>query len=250
MSDTAIIPIDKIRSMADDMAKSGIFGKTPEQIFSLMLIAQGEGLHPAVAVQEYDIIQGRPAINSRSALARFQAAGGTIQWVERTDKRASAKFYHPQGGELTVTWDMARATQAGLVGKQSWKTYPAQMLSARVIAEGVRAVYPACLSRMYTVEEVQDMEPRHQRAEPRNVTEPLFTPQAAPEATQQDEPVVVTFHEPEDENREYLRSALADPRITGKRREQLAEAVDNPVVPPDELARLAEKARAFLGGEV
>lgn len=49
--------------------------------------------------------------------------------------------------------------------------------------------------------------------------------------------------------REYLRSALADPRITGKRREQLAEAVDNPVVPPDELARLAEKARAFLGGE-
>jgi len=61
------------------------------------------------------------------------------------------------GGELTVTWDMKRATQAGLTGKDNWKKYPAQMLSARVVAEGVRAVFPACLSGMYTSEEVQDM---------------------------------------------------------------------------------------------
>lgn len=78
MSDTALVPMDKLREMADSMARAGIFGKTPEQIFSLMLIAQAEGIHPAVAVQEYDIIQNRPAINSRSALSRFQAAGGSI----------------------------------------------------------------------------------------------------------------------------------------------------------------------------
>ena len=153
-----LIPYDDIEKMASAMVKSGMFGKTKEQLLSLMLIAQGEGIHPAIAAMEYDVIQGKPAINSRAALSRFQAAGGTIQWLERTDMKASAKFTHPQGGELTVEWTMARAGLAGLSEKPNWKKIPAQMLSARVVAEGVRAVYPACLSRMYTVEEVQDFD--------------------------------------------------------------------------------------------
>lgn len=32
------------------------------------------------------------------------------------------------------------------------------MLSSRVVAEGVRAIFPACLSGMYTTEEVQDFD--------------------------------------------------------------------------------------------
>jgi hypothetical protein len=153
-----LIPYDDIEKMASAMVKSGMFGKTKEQLLSLMLIAQGEGIHPAIAAMEYDVIQGKPAINSRAALSRFQAAGGTIQWIERTDLKASAKFTHPQGGELVVEWTMERAQLAELSEKPNWKKIPAQMLSARVVAEGVRAVYPACLSRMYTVEEVQDFD--------------------------------------------------------------------------------------------
>jgi hypothetical protein len=153
-----LIPYDDIENMASAMVKSGMFGKTKEQLLSLMLIAQGEGIHPAIAAMEYDVIQGKPAINSRAALSRFQAAGGTIQWIERTDLKASAKFTHPQGGELVVEWTMERAQLAGLSEKLNWEKIPAQMLSARVVAEGVRAVYPACLSRMYTVEEVQDFD--------------------------------------------------------------------------------------------
>jgi hypothetical protein len=169
-----LVPMADVERMAGAMSRSGLFSKSPEQALALMLIAQAEGLHPAAAMQEYDVIQGRPAINSRSALARFQAAGGTIQWKKRTDTEAEATFTHPQGGSLTVRWDMARAAQAGLNGKDNWKKFPAQMLSARVIAEGVRAVYPACLSRLYTVEEVQDFEVPHAAPvpeEPRNVTE-------------------------------------------------------------------------------
>lgn len=160
MSDTtALVPFADIRSMAEVMGKTGMFGKTPEQLLPLMLIAQAEHKHPAIAAQEYDIIQGRPAINSKSALARFQAAGGRIQWGDRTDAVCTATFAHPQGGELTITWTMDRAQKAGLTNKDNWKKYPTQMLSARVIAEGVRAVFPACLSGMYTAEEVQDMPP-------------------------------------------------------------------------------------------
>ncbi len=173
MSDSALIPFQDMRSMAETMVASGMFGKNKEQMLSLMLIAQAEGIHPAIAAQEYDVIQGRPAINSKSALARFQAAGGSISWGDRTDTKASATFSHPQGGSLTVTWTMERAHKAMLDSKDHWRKYPAQMLSARVIAEGIRAVYPACLSRMYTVEEVADMEPmKAEKSEPRDVTPP------------------------------------------------------------------------------
>jgi hypothetical protein len=38
------------------------------------------------------------------------------------------------------------------------KKFPDQMLRARCIPEGVRAIYPACLSGMYTADEVMDMQ--------------------------------------------------------------------------------------------
>jgi hypothetical protein len=125
-----------------------------------MLVAQSEGRHPASVASEFDIIQGRPALKSQAALARFQAAGGKIQWTSRGPSKCSAKFAHAQGGELEITWTMERANAAGLTGKATWRQYPDQMLSARVVAEGVRAVFPACLNGVYLAEEVQDFDSR------------------------------------------------------------------------------------------
>lgn len=153
-----IVPYAEIQQMAQALGKTKMFGKTVEELIPLMLIAQAEGLHPAIAAQEYDIIQGRPALNSRSALARFQKAGGKIQWHERADTVCSATFSHAQGGEVKISWTIDRARNAKLTTKDNWVKFPAQMLSARVVAEGVRACYPACLSGMYTVEEVQDQD--------------------------------------------------------------------------------------------
>ena len=151
--------IQDIETMAKAITKSGLFGiKTPDQAVALMLVAQSEGRHPASVASEFDIIQGRPALKSQAALARFQASGGKIQWTSRGPTKCAAKFNHPQGGELEITWTMDRANAAGLTGKQTWKQYPDQMLSARVVAEGVRAVFPACLNGVYLAEEVQDFD--------------------------------------------------------------------------------------------
>lgn len=151
--------VSDIETMAKAITKSGLFGiKSPDQAVALMLVAQSEGRHPASVASEFDIIQGRPALKSQAALARFQAAGGKIQWTSRGPTKCSAKFSHAQGGELEITWTMERANAAGLTGKQTWKQYPDQMLSARVVAEGVRAVFPACLCGVYLAEEVQDFD--------------------------------------------------------------------------------------------
>ncbi|NTW99941.1 MAG: hypothetical protein HGB35_08465, partial [Geobacteraceae bacterium] len=104
------------------------------------------------------MIIGLLIINARSAQARFQAAGGCVQWLKRTDTECSAEFSHPQGGKVAITWTIERARQACLTGKDNWKKFPAQMLSARVVAEGVRACFPACLSGFYLSEEVMDFD--------------------------------------------------------------------------------------------
>lgn len=157
--------VSDIETMAKAITKSGLFGiKTPDQAVALMLVAQSEGRHPASVASEFDIIQGRPALKSQAALARFQAAGGKIQWIERTDTKASAKFNHPSGGELVVEWTLEMAKAAGLTGKQTWVQYPRQLLSARVLAEGVRSVLPGCLNGIYLAEEVQDFDAKPPKA--------------------------------------------------------------------------------------
>lgn len=153
-----LVPMSELKEMATAMGAGKIFGKTREEILALMLIAQAEGKHPAIAAQEYHIIKGTPALKADAIQSRFQQAGGKIEWLKRTDKEVSAKFFHPQGGELIVTWTIEMAKLANLTGKDNWRMYPRSMLTARVKSEGVRALFPSCLNGMYSVEEVMDME--------------------------------------------------------------------------------------------
>ena len=153
-------PVSELEIMANHIVKSGLFGiRKIEEAVSLMLIAQAEGRHPATIASEYNIILGRPALKADAILARFQSAGGKVEWSEYTDECVAGTFSHPAGGSLKVDWDMNRAKAAGLGTKDNWKKYPRQMLRARVISDGVRGVYPAVLQGFYTPEEVQDFAP-------------------------------------------------------------------------------------------
>lgn len=155
-----IVPFQEMESMSSYIVRSKLFGaKDESQAMSLMLLAQAEGLHPMTAIQDFDIVQGRPARKTHSILARFQAAGGSVAWEEITPSRACGVFSHKQGGSLRVEWTFEDAKKAGLTGKDNWKNYPKAMLRARCIAEGVRAVFPGAIGGMLTVEEAQDMTP-------------------------------------------------------------------------------------------
>ena len=152
-----IVPVTELEAMASHIVKSGLFGlKRQEEAVALMLVAQAEGRHPGTVAAEYNIILGRPALKADAILARFQQAGGKVEWKDYTDTKVSGTFTHSAGGSLYVDWDMDRAKAAGLGTKDNWKKYPRQMLRARVISDGVRGVYPAVLQGFYTPEEVQD----------------------------------------------------------------------------------------------
>lgn len=151
-----------MQRMAASIAKSGLFGvKEPDQALALMLIAQGEGRHPALVARDYHIINNRPAKTSEAILRDFQASGGRVEWHELTDKMASATFTHPSSVKpVKIEWDIPRAKQAGLMDKPGgmYAKYPRQMLRSRCVSEGCRTVAPSSTSGFYSVEEVSQME--------------------------------------------------------------------------------------------
>jgi len=147
--------------MASAIAQSGLFGmKDKASVLALMAVAQAEGLHPATAARDFHIIQGRPALKADAMLARFQNAGGSVQWKDYTDEKVTGTFKHPNGGELDVTWTIEQAIKIGLVKPGSgWQKFPRAMLRSRCISEGIRSVFPGSVTGFYSPEEVADFTP-------------------------------------------------------------------------------------------
>jgi len=155
-----LVPFSEVQAMAEVAAGSKMFGfKNPQEAMAIMLLCQAENLHPAVAMRDYHVIQGRPALKADAMLARFQQAGGSVQWKDYTDEKVTGVFSHPSGGTLEVSWTLAKAKAIGIASKDNWKNYPRAMLRARVASEGIRSVYPGCVVGVYTPEEVQDFTP-------------------------------------------------------------------------------------------
>jgi RecT family len=155
-----IVSFNDMQSMAEAIAKSGLFGmRDTNSVLALMAVAQAEGLHPATAARDFHIIQGRPALKADAMLARFQNAGGKVEWTEYTDERVTGNFTHPNGGSLAVTWTIEQATKIGLVKPGSgWQKFPRAMLRSRCISEGIRSVFPGSVTGFYSPEEVADFD--------------------------------------------------------------------------------------------
>lgn len=196
MANEVMVPLEQIGMMAKAVSDSGLFGiKSEAAAFSLMCIAQADGIPPIKAAVQYHIIDGKPSLKSEAMLARFQASGGSIRWKERTPQRCTLWLEHPQAGEIEVTWDIERAKAAGLAGRTTWKAYPAQMMSARCISEGIRALYPACVGGFYTPEEVRDFDATPPES-PKPAQAAMPKPKAAKTAPQEAEIVEDGYSEP------------------------------------------------------
>lgn len=170
-----IIPIDQVRVMAKSASASKLFSaKAEEQIFTLMLVAQSEGIHPIKALMSYDIINGQPALKSSEALARYMDAGGKIEWIKSDKESAKAKFTHPSSGSFEYEYTVQDATDAGLINKDNWRKNLKAMLRARCTSAGIRMSYPRCLNNMYLIEEVQDFDVKNEEIEQAEIINDVY----------------------------------------------------------------------------
>jgi hypothetical protein len=183
-----IVPFQDMQQMAKAIADSRLFGLTDvNQVLALGMVAQAEGYPFATAARDYHVIQGRPALKADAMMARFQAAGGKVNWEVYTDEKVTGTFSHPNGGSLVVTWTLDQARSIGLVKPGSgWQKFPRAMLRSRCISEGIRSVYPGSVTGFYSPEEVQDFEPVKTRDMGRFDATPLKPLEQIPEIVSED----------------------------------------------------------------
>lgn len=182
---TEIVQFEAVKGMAEAVAKSKLWRSvdTPEKAMALMLLCQAEGLHPMTAVRRYDLIQGTPTLKAEAQLAEFYSRGGVVKWIQRSSEVCEAKFSHPKHcpDGVVIKWTLDDAKRAGLMGKDNWRNFPRQMLSARVSAEGVQVVDPGAGLGMLTPEEAIDVQ--HLEANRANAAAADLTGQPAPTET-------------------------------------------------------------------
>jgi hypothetical protein len=130
----------------------------PANVLIAMSFGQSMGLSPAESLYRITVIQGRPTASSELIAANVRRAGHRLHII-KDDKTLTATCEIRRADDpdfpFRATWDMAKAKQAGLAGKDNWRKYPMAMLKARAITECAReACSEALYGCVYTAEEM------------------------------------------------------------------------------------------------
>lgn len=177
---TSIVDLQKI---GEFFAQSGMFGiQNAAQGMIVAATCHMRNMDPLQFKETYHIIDGTPSMRADAMLARFQECGGRYKIASRTpDKAAILLDYEGSQMEFALTWEDAqrepfpwafdKVTKQQVL-KKNWATPRArmQMLWARVVSDGVRAICPKVNHGTYTPEEVQDFDGDNSRPAMKNVT--------------------------------------------------------------------------------
>lgn len=174
-------PLDAVKSLGRSIAMSKMFGQVSleqGEILALECLARRQ---PVLTIAEtYHVIHGRLSMRADAILAKFNEQGGRHKILSRTGDKAEVEL--SIGGQTQVfglTWEEAKqepfvynggkedaivealAKKQKLTIKSKYATPRArmQMLWARVVSDGVRAMLPGVVSGRYTPEELGDDEP-------------------------------------------------------------------------------------------
>lgn len=145
---------------ARKLAESGLlpaqYRQKPANVLFAVEYGEMLGLSPMAAITGIHVIDGKPTASAALISALVRRAGHKLR-VTGNDREATARIIRSDDPDFVFesVWTLDRAKQAGLVGKDVWKKYPAAMLKARAITEAARDACEEALSGMhYTPEEL------------------------------------------------------------------------------------------------
>jgi hypothetical protein len=178
--------IEEMTEWAKVIIDSGLLPNTisePAQVVTIIQHGKELGLSPHVALNNVNVIQGRPTLSSTIIGALLKRRG--IEWIWDEDfeiikdkegkaaktttgaanRRTTIHFYWKSSitdrvmeATHAVTW--AQFEIAGYTTKQNWERFPKEMLRARCLSSAVRALFPEVLSGFYTdIEMAEELTP-------------------------------------------------------------------------------------------
>lgn len=134
------------------------YRKSPANVLIAMGFGQAMGLSPAESLYRITVINGKPSASAELIAANVRKAGHRMRISkDAKSQTATVEIVRADDPDFTFTsfWDMSRAKQAGLAGKDNWVKYPLAMLTARAITECARDACPEALyGVVYTGEEM------------------------------------------------------------------------------------------------
>jgi len=131
----------------------------PASVMACILTGQELGLGPMQSLRMVNVIEGRPAASAELMRALVNRAGHRLSVVEaRQDRVTLHGQRRDTGASATVTWTIADATRAKLMGNPAWVKYPRSMLLARATSELCRQIFSDVIGGLYTPEETAAIE--------------------------------------------------------------------------------------------
>lgn len=142
------------------------FRNKPANTFVALEIAARAGLSPFGVLQNIYVIAGKPAFETKLAVALLNCSGkirGPVIYAHEgkgTDRRCTATVIDADTGrEISHTLHWKTVEDEGWItkSKSKWTTDPLLMLKYRTIMQLIRTTYPEVLLGMYSVEEAYEM---------------------------------------------------------------------------------------------
>lgn len=161
-------PLDFINKFGGAIYRSRMFGcGTIEQGQVLAMACYCERMNPIQLTRTYHIIGGSITMKSEAMLAQLRLRGGSHEILSRTPEKAGIRLTTGTGRgrqthEFWFAWEEAQKEPFVKDSRGGYKTNWAtprsrmQMLWARVVSDGVRAMMPEINSGLYTPEEADD----------------------------------------------------------------------------------------------
>lgn len=159
-TEIALRPVDvdaslKLQSVSTGLFQSGLYKNVGNAHGAFAVVQYGYelGIGPMMALQNINVIQGKPAASGQLMLSLAMSRGVTFQVEEESENRCAIRF---KRGENSYFAEFTRddAKRAGLDGKDNWRKWPKEMLFWRAVAKGVRRIAPESVMGLYTPDEV------------------------------------------------------------------------------------------------
>ena len=157
----AIVPFtsfDELRQIGAVLAKSGFFQDSSDEAKAVVKVLAGRelGIGPIEAMTGINIVKGRVALSANLMAAQIKRHPDyDYRVTELTDQKCSIEFFQ-RGENLGVsTFTVEDAKRAGLIGKDTYRQYPRNLLFARAMSNGAKWYCPdAFAGPTYTPDEL------------------------------------------------------------------------------------------------
>lgn len=133
-----------------------------EIIYATVLKGRALGLDDIHALSAIHFIEGKATLSAETMVTLVRRQGHSIVWEAKPGESCKVTGTRRDNADTgSVTWTMAMAKDAGLVGKDNWKRYPDSMLFARAVSQLCRMLFADVLMGVsYTPDEGEEVAER------------------------------------------------------------------------------------------